>query len=247
MPERWIALVLLGLWGCGGCVAGSLATSTGPRGGGQWSIARKQQVHVDETVKFSFVLREILRPEPINAIGQADYCVFDIGGEKLPVAVNADGVFRTEYTFDQVTPGLRIPVRATAYRLVGQRDGVKVAGQWIRRQSPYDEPDIFVATDAIELTSYRSRIELTLPGDVKYDFDTATLAMEAEEGTTVRYPDKPLRPGFQLHRADDDAGWIVVYEPAPDEIRHSDVTRVTFSVYDRSGDKHARTLDLATP
>ena len=89
-------------------------------------MARVQPVHVGETVRFSFVLKDPLRQKALNATGRADYCVFAIGGERIESDVERSGKFTGEYTFVNVSPGDSIIVRASAYRQRGPRDHVKV-------------------------------------------------------------------------------------------------------------------------
>ncbi|NOX59156.1 MAG: hypothetical protein GXP29_09910, partial [Planctomycetes bacterium] len=55
-PSANLVLAMLSFVVTGGlgCVSGSLATSSGDGGGGKWSLAKRQQIHVGETVEFSF-------------------------------------------------------------------------------------------------------------------------------------------------------------------------------------------------
>lgn len=254
MPDRSnhglvaiVASVMLAL-ASGGCYSGSLATSTGPLRGGTWSIDKEQQAHVGETVKFSFVLTRPLLNESVSALGLADYCMFDFGDEIESASVNSDGGFQSEYTFRNVSDGQKVQVIATAYRMIGDRDRMKIAGQWVENISPVNEPDDVVARASVVLEFYQSEVSLYLPPSADdYDFGTGRLTLHGAGGAmSIRFVDKPQRAGFRVEPAQD-GGWHIRYHPAGDEIDPGAQTLVEFSVFDQVGREHTLRDKLDTP
>jgi len=235
--------------GCAGCISGSLASTTGDCGSGRWSADSRQRVHVGETVEFSFALRDPLRPEATNAIGLADYCVFQIGSDRLEADIDERGRFRTACTFDDLRPDETVSVTASAYRECGGRDFKEINGTWLRNQSPYNEADEIVASSRIRLTGYRSRVRLALPRPTdEYDFSTARLLLRRRDGhTSAVYLCRPPRGGFKLEPRSARDGWWVCYQPDGDEVNPCGTTEVVFSVYDQAGNEHRITGTMETP
>lgn len=246
-----ITVVCAGAWlalASGGCVGGSLASSTGNRAGGEWSIAPRQQVHVGETVEFSFVLKQPLRAERLGAAGRADYCIFEIGDERYDVDRDEYGGFRTAHTFDQAAAGDIVTVRATAYRQNEQRDHMRIAGEWVENKSPYDKKDTRVAGGAIHLKVYQATLRVHVsPSADTLDFSTGQLTLRRyDQGITTVFQQRPLRRGFGVERHSG-GGWWVVYHPVGNEINAYGVTPYEFSVYDFGGNRHVYSGELETP
>jgi hypothetical protein len=197
-----------------GCLAGSLATNTGAQPGGTWSTAQRQPAHVGERVKLSFVLKQALANESMHAAGLADYCVFNLGGEKLDAEIDESGAFTTEYRFDNVTAGERVPISAIAYRQVGPRDRMLIAGEWISNASPNNPSDDPIASAALSLDFYQTQVEIAVPVALDaIDPATAELRFKLREGEdVVVYVAHPPRPGFTLE-ARDEAHCVVRYQP----------------------------------
>jgi len=230
------SLVLVGVCGC---LSGSLATSTGPRYGGQWSVARLHPVHVGETVRFSFLLKEPLAREALSAKGVADYSVFDFGGERVQADIEKDGRFLAQYTFDDVVPGQTIVVEAIAFRQHGPRDQVKINDTWVQNLSPNNEKDEPVAGASAKLVVYQAQVRMALPPSANdFDFSTGQLLLR-REGAAGRpvFEDRPHRRGFLVTDRNDGAGWWVTYSPSGNEINPVGVTEVEFSVYDQAGNR----------
>ena len=242
-----IGLLCLCLLGWGGCFAGSLASTTGPTTG-TWSNARHQLVHVGETVQFSFVLKKALATEGMHAEGVADYCVFNIGGDRLQADINELGTFRATYTFDRAAPGDVIPVKATAYRQYNQRDRMEIHGEWLKNQSPNNEPDQPLASASIRLTAYQSEVRLHLPPSPDdYDISTGRLVLRPNPDALVPvYAGEPGVRGFTAAPAED-GGWIITYQPDGTEVSPYGLTQVEFSVYDLAGRERVFTDTLETP
>jgi len=203
-----------------GCVGGSLASSTGPRPPGfQWSTARRQSVHVGETVRFDFVLQDLARRR-VNPLGIADYCVLTIDGERLESDADLEGHFPFRYTFDRLAAGKSVQVVATAYQQRRHRDWMKVQGRWLRCESPYDEPDRRVAGDRLTLTAYQSRIAVVLPvAKEQVDPHRGVLRMVRAEGGEVSVgPARAEGRGFSIAPAKGGKASEVRYEPHADEL-----------------------------
>ena len=247
-PALASAIVLLA-GACGGCLAGSLATNTGERGTGQWSIDRRQRVHVGETVELSFVLTEPWRQKPVNATGLADYCVFEIGADRVEADVNELGGFRAQYTFGDIHPGYTITVTARAYRQRGDRDFKKIGVTWLRNESPLNDPDDQVAGAKVRLVAYQSHVRIALPRPAdEFDFATARLLIRRSDGrSTAVYRHRPPRKGFELLPRPAGDGWWVSYLPGGNQVNPCATTEVEFSVYDLAGNRHHFTDTIDTP
>jgi hypothetical protein len=233
----------------GGCAAGSLATSTGPRQDGEWSVAPEQPVHTGETVRFSFVMVDPFLRQVVDQPGAADYCLFEFGGDKEAIEPEPGGGFRTEYTFDEIVAGDLVKVQATAYRERGPRDGVKIGDSWVENLSPHNEPDERVAGASVTLACYQSEVKIELPSSADgYDFTTGklTLYREGSPGVPI-YQKRPPRGGFEVVPGSGGAGWWVMYRPSGDEVNTFGETRVEFSVYDRVGNRRVFQDVMDTP
>ena len=258
MPDRWVAIGLsLGtfLAGAGGCISASLASTTGPLPpGGTWSTAPRQRVHLGETVRFDFLLVDWLS-NPIDPLGIADYCVVFIDGERIETEPDARGHFRFQYTFDHrhspngLAAGDRLTVEATAYRQRARRDFMKVAGEWLTSESPYEIADSRVASASLTLEVYEAVIELTIDRpDFDLDPDSGVLRIRRRDGRVVSvYSDKPGRAGFLLTGPDVVGRYHVTYRPDGDELDPNGTTEVEFEVYDVSRTPHRTTTRIETP
>lgn len=234
--------------GAGGCVAGSLATSTGAQPGSTWSTDSRQLAHVGETVKLSFVLKRPLAAESIHALGLADYCEYRIGGERVDADLDADGAFLAEYQLDRVSPGDTVPIVATAWRQVGDRDAMKIGGEWLTNESPNNPPDEPVASSTVRLHIYQAQVEFIIPPIPDgLDVDTARLVLRRRDGRdTVIYSHRPPRRGFSI-TPDPAGGWTVTYLPYGDELNPTGTTPVELSVFDRAGNRHQFQTEIDTP
>ena len=232
-----------------GCVSGSLASSTGPRPPGwQWSTARRQAVHVGEKVEFDFVLQN-WRRQRVQPLGLADYCVARIGDERIEAEPNAEGQFRFAHTFTNVQPGDKVKVKATAYLQRGGRDYMKIRGQWIHADSPYEEPDRRFVGDSILLEVYEAPIELTLvcPPD-ELSPETGLLRIRrGDKATTVVLPERGDQPGFVMTGPEPDGYYRIVYVPRGDELNPTGTTEVEFVIEDVTGHRHETRTTLNTP
>ncbi|HRX85565.1 MAG TPA: hypothetical protein P5572_11155 [Phycisphaerae bacterium] len=231
-----------------GCVAGSLATQTGALPGETWSNAPRQMAHVGETVPLSFVLKKPLESKSINAVGLADYCVFDVNGERYDVDVSPNGAFETEITLTHAKPGSSIPIVATAFRENEGRDHMRIAGEWLTNESPRNTPDDRIASAAVTLEIYQSHVDLTVPPlPDGLDVGTARLVLHRRNGgDAIVFVNRPPRRGFTV-AALPAGGWHITYDPAADEVNPTGTTRAEFSFYDRAGNRHEYRTELPTP
>ena len=249
-----LSLVAL-LAGAGGCTFASLASTTGPvPPGGTWSTASRQAVRLGETVRFDFVLVDWLS-NPIDPLGIADYCVVFIGQERIETEADARGHFRFAYTFDRrhlpngVATGDRVTVEAAAYRQRANRDFMKIAGEWLMSESPYEIADARVASASLTLEVYEALFELTIERPAfDLDPDSGVLRIWRRDGGVVSvYSNKPGRPGFLLTGPDADGRYRVTYRPGGDELDPNGSTEVEFEVYDVSRTPHRTTKRIETP
>lgn len=233
----------------GGCISGSLASSTGPRPGGyRWSDAPKQMAHVAETVEFDFVLQD-LSHNFVHPLATADYCVLFIGQDRLETEPGLSGHFEFSYTLSPFEPGEVIEIQAEAYRERGGRDFMMIGGRWMRTDSPIDEPDQRVAVDSIEMTIYVAPIELTLarPAD-DLDLESGVLRIRRDDGSIRSvYIDRPIRSGFTITGPEPDGYYRVRYLPGGNELNPTGTTEVEFVIHDLAGNRHEKFLTLQTP
>jgi len=251
MATRMCASIALGLFltVAPGCFVGSLATNTGNTRGGEWSIDNQQYVHIGENVTFSFVLKKPLATSAINATGIADYCIFEYGDDADAVDVDLEGAFVCEHDFVDITPETPIKVTAKAYRMVGTRDRMKIAGQWLRNESPDDEPDIFVASDSVRLIPYQVQIVVNVPDAWRnYDFETAVLSLHRSEDEPPKdfRLKRGLRRGFTVDRSDPKA-WRIRFEPRAAEVLPNGQMRAELCILDESGDMRSINGIVPTP
>lgn len=232
-----------------GCIAGSLATTTGLRpAGSRWSIAPRQSAHVGEEVHFDFVLHNGAG-SMVSPLGVADYCVASIGSYRVEAVPDDTGHFAFSFRLDRASPGDEITVEVTAYQQRGRRDFVQVGGQWLEAQSPLAELDKPVARASVRLAIYQSKVSLRIarpPDDL--DPQTGVLRLIRMDGSaTSVYIDRPGRPGFRLAGPGQVGYYEVDYEPSGDEVNVTGVTEFTFTIHDVGGQRHTVLAQLETP
>ena len=245
---RQLVLAGAAIW-VGGCISGSLASNTGPRPpGASWSEARHQMISVGETVRFDFVLHDLSR-RLVNPLGLADYCVTKIRGERIETEPDLTGHFQFNHTFNDIQAGREFEVRTNAYRRRGGRDFMKVRGQWLQSEAPFDRPDKKVAGDSIRFTVYETPIELTIARpESDLDLDSGVLRIRRSDGSTTRvYIDRPHRPGFTVSGPEPDAYYRIRYMPVGTELNQIGTTEVEFVIYDIAGRPHYASVTLETP
>jgi len=237
------------LTGATGCLSGSLATSSGETDGGKWSIAKRQQIHVGETVEFSFVLKKALAKESVDASGIADYCVFSIGGDRVEAELDEAGVFKTEYKFAGVEDGQQVQVVATAYSTQDDRDFMQIAGKWLQTESPYNKPDRRIASASVLLNVYQGVVRFKLPKpEDAYDLGTAKMTFRCAGDRLVSvFEHRPPRNGFEISDENADGSRWVAYLPTGDQLNPTGTTDVEFSIYDVAGNRMTFTETLQTP
>ncbi len=243
----WLAALCL--MSTSGCVAGSLASSTGPRqAGARWSAARRQYVHVGERVEFDFVLTDAFGRR-IDPRGRADYLVVSIGTHKLQAGPDLSGHFTFSHTFSETSPGERVDVTASAFLQNGARDYVAVQDRWEHVDSAYDQPDRRVAGAAIALTAYEASIlmELVRPPD-DLDETTGILTIRRADGKAASvFCDRPNRPGFTLTEPGPAGMYKIGYAPRASQLNATGTTEVALTIYDIAGQTHTVTQTLETP
>lgn len=233
-----------------GCVSGSLASDTGPRTGDSvWSAVPRQRVHVGETVRFDFVITEPVRGGMIDPTGVADYCIVSIGPDRIHINPDTAGHFQFEHTFDNLRAGEKLVVRARAYRVRGHRDYMKIAGRWMRSESPTDIFDQKVAADSIALTAYTLTLELKIqPRGIELDAESGLLRIQRDDGSeVVRYIDRPHRPGFTVDGPDARGAYLIRYHTRSNELNRTGKTTVGFEIHDQNGKRIAVTRVFDTP
>lgn len=243
------ALVVVALLaGNGGCFSGSLASSTGPRVRGLWSVADEQYAHRGEEVLFDFVISKPLAKRPLDPTGIADYCVLQIDDTRFVAQPDFDGHFRFSHTLRSGKPDTVMAATATAYRTMGRPDLPLTGGQWGEPAGPVDKPDEKVAADSVRLILYQARIVLELKETPsRLDFASGRMQIrKADSTTTSVYGDQPHRPGFRA-TGSADGRYTVTYEPRGDEINPTGTTEIEFTVYDQAGSCHTVSATLDTP
>ncbi len=202
-----------------------------------------------ETVRFDFVLTQPGSGRMIDPIGLVDYCVVAIGNGRIHVDADALGHFLFAYTFDKYRPGEEIVVAARAYRIRGHRDYMNIAGEWVRSQSPSDLPDHVVIEDSISLTAYALTLELQVesPGS-PLEPESGVLRIQRRDGSeTLRYIDRPHRPGFTVEGPDVRGTYLIRYAVQGDELNSTGKTPIEFVIHDRTGKRIAEARVLDTP
>jgi len=205
-------------------------------------------VHRGEVVQFDFVLQDA-RKRRVDPTGVADYCVAFIGNERIECEPDLYGHFSFSFRFDQMRPGARIPVRANAYTLRGSRDYMKVAGDWMRNESPYEMPDRKGPGASLTLTVYEAPIELAIPSKrLPLDPETAVLRIHKNDGSvTAVFPHRPHRPGFLFDGPTDAGIYNVRYLPQGNELNSYGTTKISFLIYDVAGQSYRVESELDTP
>ncbi|MCH7925072.1 MAG: hypothetical protein IIC51_06020 [Planctomycetes bacterium] len=220
-----------------GCISGSLASSTGPRDPGQrWSDANRQMVVLGEEVQFDFVLQDWKR-RLVSPRGVADYCVAYVGAERIECEADVYGHFSFSHIFDRYRPGDVVAVRAAAFQQRGSRDYMKIAGQWMHNDSPYELSDRKGASDSITLTVYESPIELAV-GTAGTPLDPGTAVLRIRKGSDSAVSiliERPDRPGFSLGGPEKNGSYILRYLPRRDELNTYGRTEIEFTVRDVAG------------
>ena len=231
-----------------GCIGGSLATSTGPRVRGLWSVAAEQHAHVGEEVLFDFVLTRPMDRRPLDPVGIADYCVLQIGEARRIAKPDFDGHFRFSHTLTDQSAGSRIKAIATAYRAVGHQDLAAIAADSAALDGAVDDVDQKQAADSVRLVIYQAKIDLTIPKTAS-PLDPASGRIQirkADGSVTSVYQDRPNRRGFTITGAAD-GGYTISYLPRGDELNPTGTTDIEFTVYDQNARRHALSQKLATP
>ena len=211
-------------------------------------MAKRQMVHVGERVEFNFVLVDsfgrFVHPHRL-----ADYSVTFFDNQRIESTPDVEGVFRFTIPFDRIRSGQKATVTTTAYRQMEGRDYVKIRGQWLRSDSPYEIGDKVVASDSIVLTAYEVLIELRIarpPDDLAPDTGVLQLCRDDDTCTSV-YIDLPDRPGFALTGAQPDGYYRVRYQPTGNDLNPSGTTDVRFTIHDRAGQPHHASMTIETP
>lgn len=246
---KLLVVVLAATAAAGGCIQGSLATSTGPRPpGNRWSSAAAQRVHIGEMVEFDFVLHNGMQ-RFVSPGGVADYCVATIGDTRLEAIPDPLGHFNFSHSFGDVAAGDVIDVKVDAYRQKGGKDFVEIGGQWLATQTFSQEPDARVAGDSLRLTAYQSVVDFRLPRPADdFDPETGVLRLRKPDGTTVSvYVNRRPRRGFLLEGPEPTGYYRVSYEPRGSEVSATGTTEMTFTVYDVAGQRHVKRLEIETP
>ncbi|MFH0982091.1 MAG: hypothetical protein V2A79_11175 [Planctomycetota bacterium] len=232
-----------------GCFGGSLATSTGSRSSGDWSIAGHQAAHVGEKVRFSFVLTQPFITHPISPAGIADYCIVALDDQNAEAEPDANGKFTLAYRMPEAWRNREIRVRATAYRQYGQPDRKVVGGELLQVESAADPVDRVIARAALTLLVYHSTVELTLtPGADDFDFSTGRLVLRKADGTgsSVGMARPPVG-GFTVEGPDALRVYTVRFAPAWEQVNLTGTTAAEFTVLDLTGVQHRFETEFLTP
>ena len=241
--------VLCGSVGCA-TLPGSLATDSGPSPL-EWSESEHQFVHVGEQVRFSFAMaKDSRRKVAVNPIGLADYCIAQVDDERIEAMLTRDGHYRFAADMSDRRHGEVIDVSAVAYRTRGTRDIMQIGEEWVRADSPSDQPDGLISSDRLRLTAYKSRIELPCEHPLQdLDLTTGRLEIVRADGSTTQIPpDADGRAGGFAYTGPDTTGrYVIVYEPRATELNKKGTTVVRFRVHDAAGDPHVFDAVLNTP
>ncbi|MCP4589548.1 MAG: hypothetical protein GY842_02265 [bacterium] len=242
-------LVVLWLIPLGGCFAGSLATSTGPRTSGDWSVCRDQAAHVGETVRFSFILTQLFRNRPIDPGGLADYCMISFGDEWDEADLDEGGRFILTRRIPREWRSREISVVASAYRKYGQRDRVALGGELLHADAADDPADPLVAYAEINLLVYQSSVEFELTaGADGLDFDTARMLLRTTDGLASTVPRaRPPVGGFTVQGPTDGGIFTVQLEPRYEQINRTGTTQAEFIICNRAGQEQRHQIEFLTP
>jgi hypothetical protein len=205
-------------------------------------------VHVGEEVRFQVVLVDLVG-RFVHPLGVVDYCVAMVGTDRIEVEPDIDGYFQFSYPFDGLQPGQEIRLWAALYRQRGGRDFMKIRGRWMQSDSPYEQRDQRIGSDAITLTVYEVPIEFTMVRPpVDLDPETGVMRIRRSDGSIVRvYIDKPGRPGFTITGPDPEGYYRIGYVPSGNDLNPSGTTEVTLTIYDRTGTPHEAAQTIETP
>lgn len=233
-----------------GCATASLATSTGPRTDGQWSVAARQVAQVGETVHFDVVLLDPWRPfqkTPISPIGMADYAVLRFADVRIEADFDDRGHFPFTYRFDGVARGTTLRITADVYQQYGRRDYMRVLDQWVRSESPSEVEDRRVASDVVHLEFTQPVFEFRLAAASRaWRFETARIDIRVTDGVTRTV--LPHAGGRLNVNGPDAAGAVVLsYEPAADEANAIGTTTATLTIEDAAGHVHRVEATAQTP
>lgn len=242
---------LAALCGSTGCTTfpGSLATDSGPSPL-EWSEADHQLVHVGERVRFSFVLaRDSRKKSAINPVGLVDYCIGNVGEQRIEATLTATGHYRFTWDMSDRRPGEVIDVSAAAYRTRGTRDIMKFGDTWVRADAPSDQPDSLLSRDHLRLTVYQSRIELPCQRPLDdLDMTTGRLEIITADGSVTRILlGTDGGGGFTYTGPDAGGKYVVFYDPRAVELNKKGTTAVRFRVRDVANNPHVFDAVLKTP
>ena len=142
-----------------------------------------------------------------------------------------------------------VEIRAAAYQQRGSRDFMKIAGQWLHNDSPYELPDRKGASDSITLTVYESPIELTIPrSGTPLDPQSGVLRIRRNPESVVSILiDRPDRPGFSLRTPDKAGRYVIRYLPDGKELNAFGKTEIEFTIRDVVGKPITVQLVIETP
>ncbi len=199
-------------------------------------------------MEFDFVLEDVFH-RLVSPVGLADYCVAQIGGERIEAAPDEKGHFAFSHRFEAVQPDEKIKVRATAYQQRGERDFMMVRGQWLQADSPYAQPDRKIAGDSLKLAIYRAMVDLRMPRPPDdLDLETGVMRFRRLDGTVAPvYIDRPGRPGFVVTGPEPDGYYRITYAPKAEELNPTGTTEVVFTIHDAAGQPHTVSTELDTP
>lgn len=238
------------LAGCmNGCVYGSLASNSGLSSGGAWSVAKVQDVHVGETVRFSFILRERFRAGRIDLLGIVDYAAANILDDRIEVEPDVSSAFVFEHKLKDVPAGRIVEVEVAAFKIRGTRDHMKIRGRWQHSISAVDEPDNLVGQDRLRLRVYQSEIDYSFPKPrADLDWATARLVLTRGDGrVSTVLMDQPRRPGFTMNGPDRKGYYHIHYFPLVEQINLSGSTRASLKVLNVHGVQQSFEFDFDTP
>ena len=232
----------------GGCISGSLATSSGPRPPGfAWSPEERQAAHVAENVKFDFVLTDWLGKR-LDPTGLADYCVAIFDRERIEIELHPNGYFRFEHPIT-AAPDTSIPVEVTAYRQLAGRDLIKVGDQWLVSSSPFELPDRKVASASVTLLVYQCEVRLRMPRPPDdLDPETGVMRIYRDDGSSTSvYIDRPGRLGFRITGPGPDGYYDITFNPSGEMLNDHGTTKVDFRIHDLAGQRHECSAPIETP
>jgi hypothetical protein len=250
MRRRWLCrgvmLLAVVIWGAGGCRRATLLADSFDASPGTLTARGPQHVHVGEEVEFA--LRVLW--------DTSDYVVFEFEPNALEVSEYRQGkVYAKTHRFAADTFGQPASVRATAWRMVGDRDYI-FTGHWRATRAPYDSRDRKVGSAVIELVVYQAVVKFAGLGgpDRLLDWRTARLQLDKSDGSTtdVGWRDSSgSERGFSVVGPDERGRYDVYYLPLASELNRGGSTHVAFQVRDRlAADADGwlrRELELPTP